>query len=656
MPTYKTSTGVFLKDDKTYHPALSYIIAINEPDLKLPNLGQPFFFAKGVASAIDGMLDAERDANVTGRKPNFTATFSFSRCDACAKFADHPGLAQMWMLRDAMQNPSKYGLSPNNDLASFYKERFTNSFNTGNPSWDIRKLFLDRYEKEFPHTPVFIGEYHNPGNQNTELDLQNILSISKASPVMLGVSFFEWQNRLDTAGHTIFGIFDVQENPDGSHDLGASPNPEEAVFGVTFGVSTLPCMTPVMEGDTGKTIPEQITGAYGGPGLDFKKLCQANAATIVVSDHGFKQVQNLHDMKSMQQFIARVTRRFGAEVDSASDVPDSLTKKYIDPAHSFESLKLELDTHPHWASWSAKAACFVDRDSTTSQVGNAVSYVCGLGHVDCTKIPDTCKANIWATASYVFGSNFQSIADSLGEAPDPFKQCSFDGAARFSSPKDLDQKEDVPSACIVPVGRAMPYAKRVQITPQGFREIVDQDNSTKTGQYINRVVRHMGGTLRIQSSTSRYSSSFGAGVPQAIAEKYLRLGQENWTQGWKALTDEISQHPSWTAWNSAACVFEPEASDADIGKTLGYVCSLGVWDCKGIPATCQDNLRNKAAFALGSYFKALVEQQGGTLPDPLTKCHFDGAALFISTDFIYPYIQVALTDLNKNCLVPISVH
>eukprot|EP00931_Biecheleriopsis_adriatica_P075202 TRINITY_DN49124_c0_g1_i1.p1 TRINITY_DN49124_c0_g1~~TRINITY_DN49124_c0_g1_i1.p1 ORF type:complete len:908 (-),score=149.83 TRINITY_DN49124_c0_g1_i1:29-2560(-) len=648
----------FLKHENgqvSYHPALKYVIVINEPDLKLPNLAAPSLFAKGIASAIDGMLDAEKEANVAGPKPNFTATFSFSRCDACSKFADHPGIAQMWMLRDAMTNPSNYGLSPNNDLASFYQTRFTNSFNTGNPSWEIRKLFLDLYEQEFPNTPVFIGEYHNPGNQNSEVDLKNILAISKASPLMLGVSFFEWQNRGDEAGHTIFGIFDAQE---GGEDLGGSPNPEEALFGSTFEVTAVPCLTPVREGETGKTIPEQITAAYGGKGLDYKNLCQPNAETIVVSEHGFQQIQGLSNATSMRQFIYRTTIRFGADVGEVNDVPESLAQKYVDPSMTFQSLKLDLATHPRWAFWMAESACVADRHSTTSIVGNALSYVCGLGQVDCAKsVPAECKTNIWSTASYVFGWHFKKILIAGGEVPDPFKVCSFGGAAQFSTPKMLklseSERSDVPRTCIVPVDSVMPVSRRVQVTAQGFREIANT-NTTDMKMFINRVVRHMGGSLHHRSDSWRYAATFGSGVPDDIAKKYMEIGQQSWKQGWSELIDEIREHPEWTDFESqAACVYEPEASKEEIGKTLEQVCGSGVWDCSGIPPDCQSPLENKAAFAFGSYFKALAKKEG-KLPDPLTKCHFDNTAVFISMAIAKKYVAASLTSLSTHCLVPMQ--
>ena len=104
----------FVEND-AYHPALKCrpqpsccqasqhlprtVIVINEPDLKIPGISKPKEFCRAIVSAIDGMLDAEKDiqrvvgipdlAQETGTKSNlinFTATFSFGMCTALTLF------------------------------------------------------------------------------------------------------------------------------------------------------------------------------------------------------------------------------------------------------------------------------------------------------------------------------------------------------------------------------------------------------------------------------------------------------------------------------------------------------------------------------------------------------------------------------------------
>ena len=51
---------------------------VNEPELKLPSLGEPKKFAKAIVSAIDGVLDAEEErgdaACAAGRNPPVLAS------------------------------------------------------------------------------------------------------------------------------------------------------------------------------------------------------------------------------------------------------------------------------------------------------------------------------------------------------------------------------------------------------------------------------------------------------------------------------------------------------------------------------------------------------------------------------------------------------
>ena len=86
--------------------------------------------------------------------------------------------------------PEKYGVQATQNLAEFFRTRFTYSFNSGNPSGEIQELFLKHYVEIFPSTPIFIAEYHNPGNPNLQGDVEDILAASASSPLLLGISFW----------------------------------------------------------------------------------------------------------------------------------------------------------------------------------------------------------------------------------------------------------------------------------------------------------------------------------------------------------------------------------------------------------------------------------------------------------------------------------
>lgn len=242
----------FAVDGGAYHRGMKTMIAVNEPDLKLGS--SPKAWARAVVSAIDGMLSAEEDAGMNAPVLPITATVSFSICTACEEFNDVPGLGQMWTLRDAMQNPGKYGYVPKHDLSAFYDSRFVNSFNTGNPAVEIEEMFLDVYSNStdaFQGKPVFIAEYHCPSEPVTK-DLPTILEVAGRSEELLGVSFFEWVNRHDEGGHTDWGIFDL-----------TGPKVAEMDYnGTLYNISGL---TPVKDkGEGSAAIAHSIAKAYGG--------------------------------------------------------------------------------------------------------------------------------------------------------------------------------------------------------------------------------------------------------------------------------------------------------------------------------------------------------------------------------------------------------
>jgi len=211
----------FMRGDKTYHPALGTLILMNEPDRQLRPSAQPAEFCRALVSALDAVLDAEREAGVVGPLPNVTATFSFGSCPQCSRYGYRPAVGQMLELRHAMQHPESVGYQARNDLWKAYRQRFVNSFNTASAAHTIRPQFLDAYHVAFRETPVFIGEYHAENQKDLEKDLATILDLaSDRSTLLTGLSFFEFQVRYDKGGSASeFGIFDLGDKGVGSMSI-----------------------------------------------------------------------------------------------------------------------------------------------------------------------------------------------------------------------------------------------------------------------------------------------------------------------------------------------------------------------------------------------------------------------------------------------------
>jgi len=200
--------GFTVKDRTAYHPALKAVIIMNEPDLKL--MRTRTLMCRALITALDGMLEAEKDLGVTGNPVAFTATMSF------AVDGGPPGLGQMAELYRCVQDikgwPTYY--TPKNDIEKAYMERFVNSFNTANPASSVQHEFLDKYMSSsfWTHSvkiPVFIGEYHDV-HHPVEYDMKHILRVAQDPkyPFFMGVNFFEFSVRYDKGGTEMdFGMF-----------------------------------------------------------------------------------------------------------------------------------------------------------------------------------------------------------------------------------------------------------------------------------------------------------------------------------------------------------------------------------------------------------------------------------------------------------------
>lgn len=199
----------FLVQLNAYHPALKTVVLINEPERKFPSGLRDF--CRAAVSAFDAALDAESELGVVGEAPAFTVTFSFQACTECFRYGQKPAMGQMIELGKAMMHPESVGYHPNNDLWAAYRVRFVNSVNIAEPANDIPGLFLDLYGKEFPHMPVFFGEYHNPHKWDQTQDLQTVLNTAANESTMLqGISFLEYQVRYGKGASAEYsGIFSL---------------------------------------------------------------------------------------------------------------------------------------------------------------------------------------------------------------------------------------------------------------------------------------------------------------------------------------------------------------------------------------------------------------------------------------------------------------
>jgi len=454
----------FLKDGN-YHPALRHFIVINEPDLKTLDADgiDPKMFSKLIISAVDGLIDAEKEAGVQGTLIKLTATFSFGLCNKCPTDMggqNHPALSQMLELRNAFLNPHYYGYSPKNDLKAIFETRWINSFNTQNPATQLQGLFFGPYEAEFPTTPVVIEEFHSwqPAT-NQQLEVATIWSMTQTSPVLHGFNFFEYQVRYDKDGSEMnFGIFGL-----GDYRITGLP-----YFGYTYDVW---CLTLILNPFDGRPMPEEYALGLGGQSPDFASLCVPDPSKVALNQTGFKSVQGLNSNEKMQIFVTRVAQHMGYNVDTGSRGLSDFSENLA----SFDALVgMLIAKHYTWAAPDPSAACVANRDSDTVAVSIAVDKACRLTVFNCANIPLECKGDPWDSADYVL-----SVYYNLQKG-EPLSTCYFDGAAKYAS-KTYYSRYD--RGCVVSKD-----PRTVPLTDEGYQAILNQHDTQKMGVFMQRVI------------------------------------------------------------------------------------------------------------------------------------------------------------------------
>jgi len=412
----------FLTPGRQYHPSLKYMNIINEPDLKMPPSATTGGFSevkqmcRSIISAFDAMLDAEKDAGVTGPLINFTATFSYAICQSCEWHSDKPALGQIAQLHDAMHNPSKYGYTPQNDITAAYEARFTHSFNTQNPATDLQHQFLDAFESSFPTTPVYIGEYHRVGANQTE-DLTTILDLARAHPLFLGISFFQFQVAYWKGGPEMkFGMF----------GLGNYSRANMTYFSKTYPIY---CSEPIDSVESGMSLPSALAQVYGGQGVEEDHLCQASPWGVSLDLTGYIEISSQQSALQMQRYIRRWVHHLGAVVVHESNFHHFASRFVGGGSDAFERMASELGNRPDWLEMDSEARCMANRDAEPGTVGAAIGWACASSpSLNCSVLPEECSADPYKMGDYVFSRYYAGH----GDTSDPLSICSFGGAAIFA--------------------------------------------------------------------------------------------------------------------------------------------------------------------------------------------------------------------------------
>lgn len=356
-----------------------------------------------------------------GELINITATFSYAVCIVCDEFSHLPALGQIATLVDAMLNPESYGYEPKNNITEAFLNRWVHSFNTNNPARDLKAQFFDHYPDTFGNTPVFVAEYHSVILQylgiTLEEDLALVMDLVSSSEVFFGISFFQYQVAYWKGGSEMdFGLFGL-----GNYLIAEMP-----YYGQKFSVW---CLEPQVSHSTpGASLPQVLTKAFEGPGLDYEFLCQPNPHVVPLSADGFGAIAS-QGAQRFAIFVKRVVEHLGAEVVDESGL-ESFAAQFLS-GKTWGELVTAISYAPLWTSFSSNAACVADRTADAQQVGAAISWLCGQTlppGLSC-EVPKSCTEDAFTTADWLFSRWYRKQ-----NQPDPLQDCNFGGAGIFASP------------------------------------------------------------------------------------------------------------------------------------------------------------------------------------------------------------------------------
>merc|ERR1740121_1527492 len=207
----------FKKGDQ-WHPAISALILLNEPDFfgSDPNC-QPsgaWCRVKAMLSALDGVLAAEREAGVKVGHVRLTVTWSFGMMPSIDKVESGPGLFGFQDTIAGIANPQIANYTPRTsqqELEHAFRTRWMHGVNTQAPWSFVKQVIGSKYADRFSPIPWFIGEYGANGQPATTIqnDLEDMQTTAETEGSdFVGAAFFQFQTAHFKGGAELnFGLF-----------------------------------------------------------------------------------------------------------------------------------------------------------------------------------------------------------------------------------------------------------------------------------------------------------------------------------------------------------------------------------------------------------------------------------------------------------------
>lgn len=214
------------KKDNNWHPAVSMLILLNEPDtLNFGGLPPPHCAegddakcrVRAALSAMEGVLAAEKEAGIEA-SVNMTISWSFQQLDSIdGKVKAAIGYYGFQDMIAGIANPAIAGYTPKPGgkaaLQAAFASRWTNSVNTHAP-WPFVKEKVGGTYDQFMPTPWFISESRFDGKEPAEIqsDLQAMNTEASGDGPFLGATMYEYQNGYLDHLSQEYGLFDIGVN------------------------------------------------------------------------------------------------------------------------------------------------------------------------------------------------------------------------------------------------------------------------------------------------------------------------------------------------------------------------------------------------------------------------------------------------------------
>jgi len=204
-----------------WHPAVSMLILLNEPDSFVHWLecgdGGAWCRVKAVLSALDGVLAAEREAGVDAGRVRLSVTWSFAMMDSIDGKVNGPGVFGFQDMVAGIANPQIAKYTPRSsqaELESAFKTRWVHGVNTQSPWLFVKEMIASKYAN-FAPIPWFIGEYgaNRQPAARIRSDLEDMQRTAEANTGFLGSVFYQfetayWKGRMGlNFGH--YGLFSL---------------------------------------------------------------------------------------------------------------------------------------------------------------------------------------------------------------------------------------------------------------------------------------------------------------------------------------------------------------------------------------------------------------------------------------------------------------